>query len=52
MGRADRIIPVQHMADLPGHVALHLLNGVGHMPHIEANELLARLIKDHMGSIN
>ena len=49
MGRADRIIPVQHMADLPGHVALHLLNGVGHMPHIEANELLARLIKDHMG---
>jgi pyruvate dehydrogenase E2 component (dihydrolipoamide acetyltransferase) len=48
MGREDRIIPARHTADLPGHVALHLLHNVGHMPHIEATELVARLVKEHV----
>lgn len=43
-GREDRIVPVSHTADLPGHVALHRLPGTGHMPHIEAPELTARLV--------
>lgn len=43
-GREDRIVPVSHAADLPGHVALHRLPGTGHMPHVEAPELTARLV--------
>lgn len=50
MGLEDRIIPPHHVNDLPGAVALHRLKGVGHMPHVEARELLARLIHDHVGS--
>ncbi|WP_332697269.1 acetoin dehydrogenase dihydrolipoyllysine-residue acetyltransferase subunit [Bosea sp. (in: a-proteobacteria)] len=43
-GRADRIIPQAHQNDLPGHVACHRLDGVGHMPHVEAGALVARLV--------
>lgn len=37
-GTADAIIPARHVQGLPGHIALHLLPGVGHMPHLEARE--------------
>lgn len=43
-GRDDRIIPASQAADLPGHVALHRLSGTGHMPQIEAPDLVARLV--------
>jgi pimeloyl-ACP methyl ester carboxylesterase len=45
-GRRDRVIPSAHAAELPGHVGLHLLSGVGHMPHLEAPALVARLINE------
>ena len=45
-GRADRIIPASHAADLPGHVALHRLAGVGHVPQLEAPALVARLLRE------
>lgn len=43
-GVQDKIIPAVHTLDLPGAVAVHRLANVGHMPHIEAKELVARLI--------
>lgn len=43
-GRTDRVIPQAHQKELPGHVACHSLEGVGHMPHVEAGALVARLV--------
>jgi pimeloyl-ACP methyl ester carboxylesterase len=45
-GRQDRIIPPTHTANLPGHVALHLLAETGHVPHLEQPALVARLISE------
>jgi len=46
-GREDRIIPARHARGLPGAVATHLLPNVGHMPHLEARELVARLAREN-----
>lgn len=43
-GKADQIIPWQHALQAPGRVALHLLDGVGHMPHVEAPEELGLVL--------
>lgn len=43
-GREDRVIPAAHAAALPGHVALHLLPGIGHVPQMESPGLAARLL--------
>ena len=43
-GQADAIIPARHARGLPPHVAVHLAPGVGHLPHLEAPALVARLI--------
>lgn len=45
-GRRDRVIPPAHAADLPGHVGLHLLAEVGHVPQLEAPALVARLVDE------
>ncbi len=42
-GQADAIIPARQARGLPPHVALHLLPGIGHLPHLEAPGLIARL---------
>ncbi|WP_425105111.1 acetoin dehydrogenase dihydrolipoyllysine-residue acetyltransferase subunit [Ancylobacter sp.] len=47
-GREDRIIPPRHSRVLPGHVALHLFDGVGHMPHLEIRDQLWRLLVRHL----
>jgi len=49
-GRADRIIPVRHADRLPGPVAVHLFPGVGHLPHYEARDEVARLLLQHVKS--
>ena len=46
-GREDRIVPVHHARALPGAVAVHILPNVGHMPHLEARDLVARLARDN-----
>jgi len=49
-GREDRIVPVAHAESLRPAVAVHILDGVGHMPNAEAadrfNDLVIRLIAD------
>lgn len=49
-GRDDRVIPARHALGLPGAVAVHTLPDVGHMPHVEAKDLLARLLQQHIKS--
>ena len=45
-GRSDRVIPPSHAARAPGFAAVHLLEGVGHVPHLETPALTARLIAE------
>lgn len=45
-GLADAIIPAKHAFGAPGTVALHLLRDVGHVPHLEAPAIVARLIDE------
>lgn len=47
-GRSDWIIPPAHGAALPGQVALHMLSEVGHLPQVEAVELVAQLVKQQL----
>ncbi|WP_210272528.1 alpha/beta fold hydrolase [Chthonobacter rhizosphaerae] len=47
-GRQDRILPVHQADGLPGVVAVHRFDGVGHMPHLEAHREVARLIADQI----
>ena len=44
-GRRDRVIPWRQALHAPGSVALHLVDGVGHVPQLEAPELVAQIIK-------
>jgi pyruvate dehydrogenase E2 component (dihydrolipoamide acetyltransferase) len=44
-GADDRIIPPAQAGGLPEAVAVHLLKGVGHMPHMEAAGKVNRLIE-------
>lgn len=47
-GRDDHILPWKQALAAPGEVALHLLRGVGHVPHLEDPEALAALIGRHV----
>jgi pyruvate dehydrogenase E2 component (dihydrolipoamide acetyltransferase) len=48
-GRRDRIVPAAHAEALPPGVAVHLLDDVGHMPHMEAAAEVNRLIAGMAG---
>lgn len=43
-GTADRVIPQAGANTLPAQVALHVMPGIGHMPQIEAPDLVARML--------
>jgi pimeloyl-ACP methyl ester carboxylesterase len=47
-GRDDHILPWKQALAAPGEVALHLMRGVGHVPHIEDPDALAALIGRHI----
>ncbi len=47
-GADDHIIPAHHAGSLPGNVALHLFRNVGHMPHLEIRQALARVVREHV----
>ncbi len=44
-GRQDQIIPWRQALSAPGRVALHLLDGIGHMPQIEAPAEIGKIIR-------
>lgn len=45
-GLQDRIIPSSHARRAPGFAAVHLLDGIGHVPQLEDPRLTARLIAE------
>ena len=50
-GRNDRIIPVAQGEALAGRVPVHILDAVGHLPHMEKSGEVNRLIAQFIGSI-
>jgi pyruvate dehydrogenase E2 component (dihydrolipoamide acetyltransferase) len=50
VGREDAIIPPGHGDALPGTVAVHRLERVGHLPQLEATPLVARLAMETVRS--
>ncbi len=46
-GREDRILPVSHSAGLPDAMPVHILDGAGHLPHMEksaeVNAIIAKV---------
>jgi pimeloyl-ACP methyl ester carboxylesterase len=47
-GEDDRVLPVRQARGLPGTVAVHRFEGVGHMPHLEVPGAVARLIAEQL----
>jgi pimeloyl-ACP methyl ester carboxylesterase len=47
-GKQDAIIPWRHALRAPGSVALHLFDGVGHMPQIEAADEVGKIIRSRV----
>ncbi len=50
VGRRDQIIPSTHVDAVPGTVAVHRLESVGHLPQVESAELVARLVTETIRS--
>ena len=49
-GAEDRIIPARHTEGLPDAVRVRVLEGAGHMVHMEKAAEVNRLLEDHIGS--
>jgi pimeloyl-ACP methyl ester carboxylesterase len=49
-GQQDRILPVRHAEGLPGHVAVHRFAGVGHLPYVEAQAQVARVVAQNIAA--
>ncbi|WP_181701459.1 alpha/beta fold hydrolase [Chthonobacter albigriseus] len=49
-GTQDRILPTRQAHGLPGLIATHVFDGVGHMPHLEIHREVARLIGDQIAA--
>lgn len=50
MGRRDAIIPSDQADHAPGNVAINYLEHVGHLPQVEAAELVGRLVTETIRS--
>ncbi|MBW0003287.1 MAG: acetoin dehydrogenase dihydrolipoyllysine-residue acetyltransferase subunit [Hyphomicrobiales bacterium] len=50
LGGQDQIIPPRYTSGLPGNVAIHAFPALGHMPHVEAPDAVARLLRELMQS--
>jgi pyruvate dehydrogenase E2 component (dihydrolipoamide acetyltransferase) len=49
-GRDDRIIPLAHAEALAGRVPVHIVEGAGHLPHMEKSGEVNRLIERFIAS--
>lgn len=47
-GKRDNVIPWRQALRAPGRVALHLFEGLGHLPQIEAPEEIGKIIRAHL----
>lgn len=48
-GTADRVVPHDPQAALPDGIESELLEGMGHMPHLEAPQEILRIIRRQLG---
>jgi pyruvate dehydrogenase E2 component (dihydrolipoamide acetyltransferase) len=48
-GAQDQIIPARHAQGLPGDIRVHVIEGKGHMVHMEAASEVNRLLNDFFG---
>jgi pyruvate dehydrogenase E2 component (dihydrolipoamide acetyltransferase) len=48
-GREDHILPWKQALTAPGHIALHLLRGIGHIPHMESPDVTAGIVMRNLG---
>ena len=48
-GTDDGVLPVRQALDAPAGIARHILPGVGHMPHMEAQDLVLDIITKTIG---
>ncbi len=46
VGAEDQIIPPRQCEGLSGRIAIHRFSGIGHMPHLEARDEVARLVEE------
>lgn len=49
-GAQDAIIPASHADAAPEGAEVHVLDGAGHSPHMEAAGRLVRLVQDHLAA--
>ncbi|GGB61556.1 dihydrolipoamide acetyltransferase [Roseibium aquae] len=49
-GTQDRVLPTRQAHKLPGQIATHVFDRVGHMPHLEVPAEVVRLIKQNAAS--
>ncbi len=49
-GRADRIVPVAQADGLPAAIAVHVIDGAGHLPHLEAANVVNGLLTAFIGA--
>ncbi len=49
-GREDKILPVSHSENAPGHARVEVLDGTGHMPQMEASGQTNRIIGEFLDS--
>lgn len=47
-GKSDAILPWQHALQAPGRVALHLFDGIGHMPQLEIAGEVGKILRAHL----
>lgn len=47
-GRQDHVLPLSQVAGARTDAALHLIDGAGHIPHIECPERVARIVGRHI----
>ena len=48
--RLDRILPIAHAEGLVEDVAVHMIDGAGHLPHMERSSEVNRLIANLVSS--
>ncbi len=47
-GSHDRLIPLPEARRLPPHASIHLIDGAGHLPHMEASAIVVSHLKDFL----